>query len=162
MEKFTIPSPTAEEVKDSLMKIKGEMLENSEKIVTLIAIKYNKLSRLKPLWYVINEICDCLIMNKQCAAMTLTNHLLESSLKLSLILWKAYENPHDNSKDFETMYKKEVKMYIGKKMGENLKYATEENMINNDEFKDLSDLMLEYRDHIDHASNNKYISYTVV
>ena len=157
MEKLTIPSPTAEEVKDTLLRIKGEMLNDSEKIVTLIAIKYNKLSGLKPLWFVINEICDCLIMNKQCAAMTLTNHLLESSLKLSLILWKAYENPHDNSKDFETMYKKEVKMYIGKKMGENLKYAIEENMINNDEFKDLSDLMLEYRDHIDHASNNKYI-----
>lgn len=91
MEKLTIPSPTAEEVKDTLLKIKGEMLNDSEKIVTLIAIKYNKLSGLKPLWFVINEICDCLIMNKQCAAMTLTNHLLESSLKLSLILWKAYE-----------------------------------------------------------------------
>ena len=89
--------------------------------------------------------------------MTLTNHLFESSLKLSLILWKAYGKPFDCTKDFETMYKDEVKTYIGKKMGENLKFAIEENMINNDEYKDLSDLMLEYRDHIDHASNNKYI-----
>lgn len=157
MEKLTIPFPTAELVKKSLLKIKCEMLEDSEKVIALIAIKHNKLYRLQPLWFVINEICDCLIMNKQCAAITLTNHLLESSLKLSLILWKAYESPFDNSKDFETMFKKEVKMYIGKKMGENLDFALEGKLISNDEHQYLTTLMLEYRDHIDHASNNKYI-----
>ena len=157
MDKFILPRPTNEEVEEVLLNIKGETIVDNKQLITIIAIKRNMLSYLKPLWFVVNEICDCLIINKQCAAMTLTNHLLESSLKLSLILWKAYGKPFDCTKDFETMYKDEVKTYIGKKMGENLKFAIEENMINNDEFKDLSDLMLEYRDHIDHDSNNKYI-----
>ena len=90
MDKFILPRPTNEEVEEVLLNIKGETIVDNKQLITIIAIKRNMLSYLKPLWFVVNEICDCLIINKQCAAMTLTNHLFESSLKLSLILWKAY------------------------------------------------------------------------
>lgn len=107
MNKTVIPPPTVEQVKESLLKIKGEMLGDSQELTTLIAIKYNKLTELKPLWFIIDEICDCLILNKQCAAMTLTNHLLESSLKLTLVLF-CKEKSIEGIEDFDTLYKKEI------------------------------------------------------
>lgn len=157
MEKLLLPSPTTEEVKNTLLEIKTNMLSGSEKITTLVAIKYNKLSLLKPLWFLINEICECLILNKQCAAMTLTNHLLESSLKLTLILFSKDRDNIDETADFDTMYADEISDFQGAKMKDNLKVAKEKNIIDEDERNDLQNMMLEYRHHISHASNNKYV-----
>ena len=156
MNKTVIPPPTVEQVKESLLKIKGEMLGDSQELTTLIAIKYNKLTELKPLWFIIDEICDCLILNKQCAAMTLTNHLLESSLKLTLVLF-CKEKSIEGIEDFDTLYKKEIENFQGDTMKNNLKVAKEKNIINEDDYKDLCKMMIEYRHHISHASNNKYI-----
>ena len=115
MNKVILLPPTAEQVKESLLKIKGEMLGDPEKITTLIAIKHNKLTELKPLWFIINEICDCLILNKQCAAITLTNHLLESSLKLTLVLF-CKEFNDEEIKDFDTLYENEIGNFQGDTM----------------------------------------------
>ena len=157
MEEFVIQSPSIKETVENLLMIKGDINNDAEKVISFLAVKRNKLQGLKPLWFIINEICDCLITNKQCAAMTLTNHLLESSIKLSLILWKANLRGIDESKDFEAMYKDEIKEIQGKEMSGNLSSALDNGLISEEEYKDLSELKLEYRHHISHASNNKYI-----
>ena len=157
MLKQTVKSPSAKEVAEDMLKIKNDMIDDVDKIITFLAIRRNKLQGLKPLCFLINEICECLITNKQCAAMTLTNHLLESSIKLALILWSATLRGVDETKDFEVMYKDEIKNYQGKEMSENLTSALECKLITEEEYKDLSELKLEYRHHISHASNNKYV-----
>lgn len=139
----------------NIINIKIE--KNEARVSQLLAVQKTYLRGLRPLMSIVCEICDCLIINKQCAAMTLTNHLLESSLKLSLILWKANEKPFDNVRAFEKIYEKEVKLYMGNMLSRNIKLALEETLINDIEGKELTELMLEYRNHIDHASNNKYV-----
>ena len=153
----TVKSPSSKEVALDLLNIKNSMIDDADKIITFLAIRRNKLQGMKPLWFLINEICTCLITKKQCAAMTLTNHLLESSIKLALILWNADLKDADSTKDFAVMYKDEIKDYQGKEMSENLTSALECELITKKEYKDLSELKLEYRHHISHASNNKYI-----
>ena len=157
MQEQKIKSPSTKEVVEDLLKIKNGTIDDVDKIITFLAIRRNKLQGMKPLWFLINEICECLITNKQCAAMTLTNHLLEASIKLALILWNADIREVDETKDFEVMYKEEIKDYQGKEMSENLASALESKLISDEEYKDLSELKLEYRHHISHASNNKYI-----
>lgn len=157
MIKQLINTTTAKEVSDYLLAIKNDINCDFEIILKLLRVKKTTLKGLRPLEFIINEICDCLVLNKQCAATTLTNYLLESSLKLSLIYWKAYEKPFDNKKDFEMMYIYEVEKYIGKEMSKILNFAFEEHLIDINDMNDLKKLMLEYRNHIDHASNNKSI-----
>ena len=101
MQEQKIKSPSTKEVVEDLLKIKNGTIDDVDKIITFLAIRRNKLQGMKPLWFLINEICECLITNKQCAAMTLTNHLLEASIKLALILWNADIREVDETKDFE-------------------------------------------------------------
>lgn len=157
MEKQIINAPSSKEIIDNLLHVKSEMNSNTEEIIHLVSVKHIKLNGLRPLKSIIDEICDCIILNKQCAAITLTNYLLEATLKLSLILWKAHEKPFDNTKSFEAIYENEVKLFIGKEMSKNIASALEEKLIDEEEKDDLEEMMIEYRNHIDHASNNTII-----
>lgn len=157
MQKPILRTPSDKEISEELMKIRSELIENTDKIVTLIAIKRNILGNLKPICYIVNEICDCLILKKECAAITLTNHLFESSLKLFLTICKASERIIDKSDGFEDMYKEEIRFFQKNKMKENLKYALNKNLITEEEYKDLFNLMIEYRDNISHDSSNSFV-----
>ena len=48
-------------------------------------IKKGGLKVLNPIGFIIDEICDCLLLDKYVAATTATNLLFEESLKLALI-----------------------------------------------------------------------------
>lgn len=157
MQKPILKHPSNKEISEDLLKIKSDMIADADKIVTLIAIKRNILGNLNPIWYIVNEICDCLILKKECAAITLTNHLFESSLKLFLVLCEGNKKTTERSGNFEDMYKKEIRFFQKNKMKENLKYALDEKLITEEEHKELFGLMIEYRDNISHDSSNSYV-----
>ena len=157
MHEQILKSPSAKELREDLLKIKSDMIDDENKIITLIAIKRNLLYSLKPIWYIVNEVCDCLILKKECASMTLTNHLFESSLKLFLILWKTNKKGTNETDNFEDMYKDEIRFFRKNKMKENLKYALNEQLLTKQEFVDLSNLMIEYRDNVSHGSSNSFV-----
>jgi len=68
--------------------LNSTLSDNYNKIEDIFNSRYNypKLDSVR------NEICKCLICNLNQAAITLTNHLLESSLKMCLAIRHSNEN----------------------------------------------------------------------
>ena len=52
MQKPILRTPSDKVISEELMKIRSELIENTDKIVTLIAIKRNILGNLKPICYI--------------------------------------------------------------------------------------------------------------
>lgn len=67
----------------------------------LINLSNTRLLVLKPLLPDIQEICDCLFLRKYMAAITLTNLLFETMVKLTLVYYDANGRTIDDGYDFE-------------------------------------------------------------
>lgn len=84
--KYSATSFSDTKVTKYLEELKSRITINN-RTRSLIFIKYGKLNVLNELKSIISEICDCLIIGNGQAAITLTNHLFENSLKQTLITW---------------------------------------------------------------------------
>ncbi len=129
-------------------KIDKNMFDKLEKV------KQEQLFALKPLKFAVNEICSCLAAKHEVAAFTLTNYLFEASLKLTLIYWESGGKLIENLNDFEDLYRKGTKKYLGKDIYKVIGSAKQSKMITEEEGNELLFLLHHYRDPFSHASNN--------
>ena len=131
---------------------------NKEMVDELEKVKQEQLFALKPLKFAVNEICNCLIAKHEVAAFTLTNYLFEASLKLTLIYWESGGKLIENLNDFEDLYRKGTKKYLGKDIFKVIGSAKQSKMITEEEGNELLFLLHHYRDPFSHASNNSDIN----
>lgn len=116
-----------------------------------------QLCILKSLLPDIQEICDCLFLQKYMAAITLTNLLFETMVKLTLVYHEGNGRTLDDGYDFENIYEKELNKYGRKNLGENIKTLYQKNIITSEEQDRLLYLKDLYRNPYSHGSNNKYV-----
>ena len=89
------------------------------------------------------------------AAITLTNHLFENSLKQTLIIWDSQGRQFDNFKRIDETFKYEVETYDDKDIEPNINNCKRKGLITKDEAKRLIELKNIYRNSFSHASYKK-------
>ena len=122
---------------------------------------YKKYLHLHSFFYLreldvnIKEACDCLIFELYTACITLTNHIFEKALKLTLI-----QNDigllnlgYDDWSKLEPVYKK----YANEPMGKTLDICKNIGLINDLEYKELVVYKEKYRDGFSHYSPSKIL-----
>lgn len=123
----------------------------------LMALRNTKLRVLKSLYPDIHEICDCLFLKKHMAAVTLTNLLFETMVKLVLVYLDANGRTLDDEYDFGNIYEEELKKYGKKNLGENIETLYIKNAITSEQRDKLLELKNIFRNPYSHGSNNKYV-----
>ncbi len=118
-----------------------------------------KLKILKALNTDIQEICDCLFLGKHTAALTMTNLLFETMIKLTLAYYEAQGRSIDeDGVEFENLLKDELNEYGEKILSNNIITLWKKGVITEsgrDRLLDLKDL---FRNPYSHGSNNYYVN----
>lgn len=130
--------------------------------IELAKIKQEKLLSLKPIKFIVNEVCDCLVKKQEVAAFTLTNYLFEASLKIALIYWESGGQFIEDLKDFENLHRKGTKKYLGKDLFKVIGAAERSKLITSEERESLLFFLNHFRDPFSHASNNAEISSSMI
>lgn len=128
------------------------------KRLLLVNLKNTKLRVLSSLSSDIQEICDCFILKKYMAALTLTNLLFETMVKLTLVYHEANGRTLDDGYEFENIYEDELRKYGRKNLGENIEALYKNRIITADGRDRLLDLKDLFRNPYSHGSNNQYIN----
>ena len=132
------------------------MLRNNQRVVIrLLTIKdifnvkygYPEFDPLR------DEICKCIICNLNQAAITLTNHLLESSLKKCLAMKYSVSNKHSNIK-LEESYKEGITKFDKRNLKDNIYSACTQGLITKEQKKLLLKFKNEFRNAYSHASTS--------
>ena len=116
-----------------------------------------KLTLLKSLYPILAEICSCFYLQKNMAAVTLTNHLLESAIKFALVFKEGNGKTFDDPAKMDTLFEKECKMYMYEDMGKNIGTLYKKGMITKEQQKRLIQFKNLYRNAYSHASNNAFV-----
>lgn len=143
-----------EKVNEYLDEIK-KRIELNEYTRILIFIKYGKLNVLNWIQSIISEACDCLIVGNSQAAITLTNHLFENTLKQVLITWDSQGRQFDDTTRIDDTFKDEVEAYDDKDIEPNINKCKSKGLITKEEAKRLIELKNIYRNSFSHASYSK-------
>lgn len=157
--KYSVKGFSEVKVAEYLEELRNRIVTN-DYTKSLIFIKYRKLNVLNGLKYIISEICDCLIIGNTQAAITLTNHLFENSLKQTLIIWDSQGRQFDDSKRIDETFKNEVETYDDKDIEPNINNCKRKGLITKDEAKRLIELKNIYRNSFSHASYTKLFKNT--
>lgn len=123
----------------------------------LMNLSSTRLFILKSLLPDIQEICDCLFLQKYMAAITLTNLLFETMVKLTLVYHEANGRTLDDGYDFENIYEKELDKYGKMDLRKNIKTLHEKDIITSEVRDRLFYLKNSFRNPYSHGSNNKYV-----
>ena len=116
-----------------------------------------KLTLLKSLYPILAEICSCFYLQKNMAAVTLTNHLLESAIKFALVFKEGNGKTFDDLAKMDTLFEKECKMYMYEDIGKNIGTLYKKGMITKEQQKRLIQFKNLYRNAYSHASNNAFV-----
>lgn len=108
---------------------------------------------------IIAEICSCFYLQKNMAAVTLTNHLLESAIKFALVFKEGNGKTIDDQAMMDSLFEKECKMYMYEDMGKNIGTLYTKRMITKDQKKRLIQFKNLYRNAYSHASNNAFVEH---
>ena len=136
--------------------------KNYDALADVIETEYGFIA-LEPVRY---EICICLICGLNQAALTLTNHLLESALKKFLILAHAKENGNCE-RDITNVFDEATKLYADRNLKVTIDISCSKGLINKYEKKLLHSFREKYRNGFTHSDPTKMfhsdpISMTVV
>lgn len=130
---------------------------NKNKQELLKAIRMGELKIMNPISFIIDEICDCLLMDKYVAATTATNLLLEETLKLALIIFDSQGKTLDDDVEFENMYQTEVEHNIEKDLYVNIEKAFHVGLIDDKEKEKLHRIRKQFRNPFSHGSHNEAV-----
>lgn len=100
------------------------------------------------------EICYCLLCEFNQAAITLTNHLLESFLKEILITYDAVKNNNDK-RNISNLFNDATNKYANKNLHYMITKAYDNKLITEEEENILHDLRNKYRNPFSHADPQK-------
>ena len=123
----------------------------------IMILSNTQLCILKSLLPDIQEICDCLFLQKYMAAITLTNLLFETMVKLTLVYHEGNGRTLDDGYDFENIYEKELDKYGKMNLGKNIATLHEKDIITSEVCDRLLYLKNSFRNPYSHGSNNKYV-----
>jgi hypothetical protein len=102
-----------------------------------------------------NEICECLIIGCSQAAITLTNHLLEKSLKMFLFHVKPSTQNYTDAKEIEAHFKKMNEMHGNKDLHDTINNCCTKGLISKDEKLQLHIFREKFRNAFGHAQPDK-------
>jgi len=148
---------TSEEIKRILGDVTSMTTCCFEMQCFLCDMMETRLTLLRPLYPILSEICSCFYLQKNMAAVTLTNHLLESVIKFSLVYKEGNGKTIDNPETMDTLFEQECKMYMGKDLGKNINALYDKGMITEEIKERLYHLKNLYRNPYSHASNNAIV-----
>ena len=138
---------------DSAISVEG----NTKTRTLLMNLSNSRLRVLDSLSSDIQEICDCLFLKKYMAALTLTNLLFETMVKLTLVYHAADGRTLEDGYEFENIYEDELNKYGSKNLGDNIETLYKKGIITADRRDRLLDLKDLFRNPYSHGSNNQYI-----
>lgn len=122
-----------------------------------IRIFYNNIYQFPELDPVRDEICKCILFDLNQAAITLTNHLLESALKKCLIHKYTIDKKYSNYIDSEDIYKEGISKFDNKKsdLSKSINAACSYGLISKEQKKSLHFFREKFRNSYSHASMEK-------
>lgn len=147
-------------IEEAIANAKARVVKDENVLQLITNLKLKKLSLLKMLHPIVNEICDCLYLNHKYAALTLTNYLFEAMVKMSLILYHGKDNVLVGNHNFEDAFKEEIQKYNKGKLHANLELLFKDRLISENEKERLLDLKDLFRNPFSHSSDNDYIEGT--
>ena len=133
------------------------ILQNHESIKDIFNAKYG-YPELDPIR---DEICKCIICNLHQASITLTNHLLESSLKKCLIMNYSVANKQTDA-TIENAFKKGTEQFDKLKLDETISRACTQGLITKEQKKMLKKFKDDFRNPYSHAEATKIFKDTTV
>lgn len=108
-----------------------------------------------------DEICKCIICNLHQAAITLTNHLLESSLKKCLAMKHSISNKQNDVK-LEDAFKEGITKFDQLDLDDTINRACTQGLITKEQKKLLKKFKDEFRNPYSHASTAEIFKDTTV
>nr|WP_321377975.1 hypothetical protein [uncultured Bacteroides sp.] len=151
---YSVKLLSEEKAQDALQYLSKHLIVDETKR-KLVSIKFCELHVLNQLTYVISEICDCLIINANQAAITLTNHLFENMLKQALITIDSNGRCFDENEPMDKTFEAEVKEYDEKNLCDAIKQCESKRLITQDEVQRLNYLKNKFRNPFSHACYSK-------
>ncbi|MDR2891404.1 MAG: hypothetical protein LBV18_07435 [Alistipes sp.] len=100
------------------------------------------------------EVCKCIIFDLHQAAITLTNHLLEYSLKFCLGLKHSKDNKND-AKTLGDAFAAGVEKYDNMPLADTINAACSQGLISKEQKKQLHEFRKDFRNAWSHASSSK-------
>jgi len=143
-----------ERLRHLINEINSNLIENYSSIKDIFNNEYG-WPELDP---VRDEICKCIMFGLSQAAITLTNHLLESSLKKCLIYKYTIDNKKDiDEKKIETIFKNGIDKFDNSKsdLSKSINAACTNGLITKKQKMILHDFRERFRNSFSHASSQK-------
>lgn len=157
-ETITLPTITKDEVKNAILGlIDINQILNNKDYWILFAIKKERLDLLNSLNPIIHQICDCLIINANIAAITLTNFLIERTLKLGIIIKEGNGKTYENDAPIDCVFKDEINNFDDKEMEQTINKTKTIGLITKDESKILKRFKSKFRNPFSHANFQKIL-----
>ncbi len=129
-------------------ELNSNISRNYERINDIYIQSYN-YPELDPLR---DEICNCIICGLNQAAITLTNHLLEASLKKCLAMRYSLVNKEENI-ELKDTFRNGIEKYDSKNLWETIDQASKQDLITNKQKELLLKFKDEFRNSYSHATS---------
>lgn len=147
-----------EDITKRVLLAKTDIVDSNTRLF-IMNLSKTKLKVLKSLNPDIQEICDCLFLGKHMAALTMTNLLFETMIKLTLAYYDAQGRTLDeDGVEFENLLEHELNEHGEKTLNNNIITLWKKGIITDlgrDRLLELKDL---YRNPYSHGSNNEYVN----
>lgn len=147
-----------EDVTKRVLLAKTEIIDSNTRLF-IMNLSKTKLKVLKALNPDIQEICDCLFLGKHMAALTMTNLLFETMIKLTLAYYDAQGRTIDeDGVEFENLLENELNVYGEKILSNNIVTLWKKEVITESGRDRLLYLKDIFRNPYSHGSNNDYVN----
>lgn len=107
-----------------------------------------------------DEICTCLITGCSQASITLTNHLLEKSLKIFLFHVEPTSQNYTDAEEIEKHFKEMNRIYGGKDLSDTINNCCSKGLITREQKNILHGYRDQFRNAFGHAEPNKIFGQT--
>lgn len=128
----------------------NDCLTLNNKIVEIVFNNEYGFPALDPLR---DEICKCFMCGLYQSTMTLTNHLLEKSLKFCLASKYTFETKKKDS-DIRNVFKEGIDKYDDSMLEQTINAACSQGLITKKQKKELKEFRYKFRNPYSHAFNN--------
>lgn len=157
-ETITLPTVTKDEVKKTIVElVDTNRILNDDKCLAIIAIKKKNFDLMDSLNPIIHQVCDCLLVDANIAAITLTNFLIERVLKLGVIMREGNGKSYNFNESLDQLFKHEIDNYDDKNMEQTINKSKSLGLITKEEAKELKGIKEKYRNPFSHASHKEIL-----
>lgn len=155
---ITLPAITKDDVRktvDELINI--DKILNSTTYLTIIALRKKSFTIMRSLNPIMHQICDCLIIDANIGAITLTNFFIERVLKLAIILKEGNGKTYNEDKPIDQVFKDEIDEFDDNEMEQSINKAKRICVITKEEAEMLKEFRKKYRNSFSHANTQQIL-----